>query len=68
MGFSDQPPDLPPDEDDIPTGPYTPPEEPATLIWWLATPMAAKFHGQAVNIDDAGTRRRAAADLGVSTF
>lgn len=40
-----------------------PPEEPATLIWWLATPMAADFHGQVVNIDDAGIRRRMAADL-----
>jgi NAD(P)-dependent dehydrogenase (short-subunit alcohol dehydrogenase family) len=45
-----------------------PPEEPATLIWWLATPMAAEFHGQSVNIDDPATRKRAAADLGVSTF
>lgn len=45
-----------------------PPEEPATLIWWLATPMAADFHGQAVNIDDAATRKRATADLGVSIF
>lgn len=41
------------------------PQEPATLIWWLATPLAADFHGQVVNIDDAAIRSRMAADLGV---
>jgi benzil reductase ((S)-benzoin forming) len=45
-----------------------PPEEPAALIWWLATPMAAEFHGQTVNIDAADIRRRLAADLGVPVF
>ena len=45
-----------------------PPEEPATLIWWLATPMAADFHGQVANIDDAEVRRRIAADLDVPKF
>ncbi len=45
-----------------------PPEEPGTLIWWLATPLAADFHGQAANIDDAEVRRRIAADLNVPEF
>jgi NAD(P)-dependent dehydrogenase (short-subunit alcohol dehydrogenase family) len=45
-----------------------PPEEPAALIWWLATPMAAEFHGQVVNIDDATIRRRMAVDLGMPLF
>lgn len=49
-------------------GVLRPPREPATLIWWLATPMAARYHGQAVNIDDAGVRRRLAEDLGVEVF
>jgi NAD(P)-dependent dehydrogenase (short-subunit alcohol dehydrogenase family) len=44
------------------------PEEPGTLIWWLATPMAAEFHGQAVSIDDPAIRRRMANDLGVERF
>lgn len=45
-----------------------PPKEPATLIWWLATPMAADFHGQVVSIDDAVIRSRMAADLGIQPF
>jgi NAD(P)-dependent dehydrogenase (short-subunit alcohol dehydrogenase family) len=45
-----------------------PPEEPGTLIWWLATPMAADFHGQVANIDDAKVRRRIAVDLGMPKF
>jgi NAD(P)-dependent dehydrogenase (short-subunit alcohol dehydrogenase family) len=45
-----------------------PPEEPGTLIWWLATPMAADLHGQAVSIDDAAIRNRLAADLGTPLF
>ena len=45
-----------------------PPQEPATLIWWLATPMAADFHGQVVSIDDAAIRSRMAADLGMPPF
>jgi NAD(P)-dependent dehydrogenase (short-subunit alcohol dehydrogenase family) len=49
-------------------GVLRPPEEPATLIWWLATPMAAEFHGQAVSIDEADVRRRLADDLGVPMF
>jgi len=49
-------------------GVLRPPEEPAALIWWLATPMAAEFHGRAVSIDDAKIRRRLADDLGVSHF
>jgi NAD(P)-dependent dehydrogenase (short-subunit alcohol dehydrogenase family) len=50
------------------TGALRPPEEPAALVWWLATPMAAEFHGQAVSIDDPSTRRRLAEDLGVPRF
>ncbi len=45
-----------------------PPEEPAALICWLATPMAAEFHGQAVSIDDPAIRERMAADLGLDPF
>lgn len=41
-----------------------PPEQPARLIWWLATPMAADLHGQVVSIDDPAIRRRITADLG----
>jgi len=44
------------------------PEDPATLIGWLATPMAAEFHGQALSIDDVNVRRRLADDLGVPMF
>ena len=49
-------------------GQLRPPHEPATLIWWLATPLAADFHGQVVNIDDAAIRSRMAADLGEPLF
>jgi NAD(P)-dependent dehydrogenase (short-subunit alcohol dehydrogenase family) len=42
-----------------------PPDEPAALVWWLATPMAAEFHGKAVSIDDPSIRRRMADDLGL---
>ena len=42
-----------------------PPDEPAALVWWLATPMAAAFHGEAVSIDDPSIRRRMADDLGL---
>jgi len=45
-----------------------PPEEPATLILWLATPMAAEFHGRAVSIDDVDIRRRLADDLDIPMF
>lgn len=50
------------------TGALRPPEEPATLVWWLATPMAAEFHGRPVSIDDPEIRRRLADDLGVPRF
>ncbi len=50
------------------TGVLRPPEEPAALVWWLATPMAAEFHGKAVSIDDAAVRRRLAEDLDVPEF
>jgi NAD(P)-dependent dehydrogenase (short-subunit alcohol dehydrogenase family) len=45
-----------------------PPEEPGTLVWWLATPMAADLHGQAVSMDDPSIRRRLAADFGMQPF
>jgi NAD(P)-dependent dehydrogenase (short-subunit alcohol dehydrogenase family) len=45
-----------------------PPKEPGTLIWWLATPMAADLHGQVVSMDNVVIRRRVAADLGVPLF
>jgi len=45
-----------------------PPEEPGTLVWWLATPMAADLHGQAVSMDDVSIRSRLAAGLGIQTF
>lgn len=50
------------------TGVLRPPEEPAALIRWLATPMAAEFHGKAVSIDDAAIRERLAEDLDVPQF
>jgi NAD(P)-dependent dehydrogenase (short-subunit alcohol dehydrogenase family) len=46
-------------------GVLRPPEEPAALVWWLATPMAARFHGQPVSIDDPSIQRRLVEDLGV---
>ena len=46
-------------------GGLRPPEEPAALIWWLATPMAADWRGHSANIDDPEMRRRMAEDLGV---
>jgi len=50
------------------TGVLRPPDEPAALVWWLATPMAAEFHGRPVSIDDPETRRRLAEDLGIPRF
>lgn len=49
-------------------GVLRPPEEPATLLWWLATSMAAEFHGQIVSIDDARIRQRIARDLDREPF
>lgn len=45
-----------------------PPEEPAALIWWLATPMAEPFHGESVSIDDPQIRDRMAKDLEIEPF
>lgn len=45
-----------------------PPEEPAALVWWLATPMASAFHGKPVSIDDPDIRERMADDLGLTPF
>ncbi len=50
------------------TGQLRPPEEPAALIWWLATPLAAEFHGQIVSLDDPAIRQRLADDLGLPVF
>lgn len=47
-------------------GVLRPPEEPAALIWWLATPMAADLEGHLANIDDPEIRRRMAEDLQVA--
>lgn len=49
-------------------GVLRPPEEPGTVIRWLATPLAADLHGQAASIDDAKIRERVAADLGIPPF
>lgn len=46
-------------------GVLRPPEEPAALIWWLATPMAADLSGHAASIDDPDVRWRLAEDLGI---
>jgi NAD(P)-dependent dehydrogenase (short-subunit alcohol dehydrogenase family) len=43
-----------------------PPDEPAALVWWLATPMAAEYHGKVVSIDDRSIRRLMAEDLDLS--
>ncbi len=45
-----------------------PPEEPAALICWLVTPLAAAFHGRAVSIDDPAVRKRIAADFDLEPF
>lgn len=42
-----------------------PPEEPAALIWWLATPFAWDYHGRVAALDDPEVRRRMALDLGL---
>jgi NAD(P)-dependent dehydrogenase (short-subunit alcohol dehydrogenase family) len=49
-------------------GQLRPPEQPAALIWWLATPMAAGWHGRVSNLDDPAIRERIAADLDVPVF
>jgi len=41
------------------------PEEPAKVIYWLATPYASDLTGQVVSIDDPNIRRRVAQDLGI---
>lgn len=45
-----------------------PVEEPAALIWWLATPFAWDYHGRVAALDDDEVRRRMALDLGLSLF
>lgn len=45
-----------------------PPEEPAVLIWWLATPMAADLRGKVANMDDPVILRRVSRDLGLPQF
>ncbi len=49
-------------------GHLRPPEEPAALIWWLATPMASAFHGRPVSLDDPDIRKRISDDLGLPVF
>lgn len=49
-------------------GVLRPPEEPAALIWWLATPFAGDYHGRVASLDDPVVRRRLAADLGLPEF
>ncbi len=49
-------------------GVLRPPDEPAALVWWLATPLAAEYHGRAVSIDDPDIRRRLAEDLDLPLF
>ncbi len=44
------------------------PEEPATLIWWLATPFAKDYHGRVASLDDPTVRQRLAQDLGLPLF
>lgn len=45
-----------------------PVEEPAVLIWWLATPFARDYHGRVAALDDADVRQRLASDLGLPLF
>ncbi|MEJ5348954.1 MAG: SDR family oxidoreductase [Desulfosoma sp.] len=45
-----------------------PPEEPAALIWWLATPFAKDYHGRVASLDDPMIRQRLALDLGLPMF
>jgi NAD(P)-dependent dehydrogenase (short-subunit alcohol dehydrogenase family) len=40
-----------------------PPEEPAQVIRWLATPLARDLHGQVASIDDEKIRNRVNTDL-----
>jgi 3-oxoacyl-[acyl-carrier protein] reductase len=49
-------------------GRLRPPEQPATLIWWLATLGAADLRGQVVDIGSPDIRGRVAADLGLPQF
>ncbi len=44
------------------------PGEPAALIRWLCTPMAADLHGRVADMDDPDIRRRLAQDLGLPRF
>jgi 3-oxoacyl-[acyl-carrier protein] reductase len=49
-------------------GRLRPPEQPATLIWWLAALGAADLRGQVVDIGSPDIRGRVAADLGLPQF
>ncbi|WP_448383884.1 SDR family NAD(P)-dependent oxidoreductase [Desulfosoma sp.] len=49
-------------------GVLRPAHEPAALIWWLATPFAADYHGRVASLDDPAVRRPLAADLGLPLF
>lgn len=45
-----------------------PPDEPAALIWWLATSLADEYHGQVISLDDATIRQRISQDLDLPMF
>jgi 3-oxoacyl-[acyl-carrier protein] reductase len=49
-------------------GRLRPVEQPAKLILWLTTPMAADLKGQIADLDDPAIRERMAADLGIEPF
>lgn len=49
-------------------GSLRPPDEPAALIWWLATNLANEYHGQVVRLDDGSIRRRISQDLHLPLF
>ncbi len=47
------------------TGVLRPPEEPAQVIYWLASGRAPDLTGQVISIDDPEIRKRVSRDLGV---
>lgn len=49
-------------------GRLRPVEQPAQLILWLTTPMAADLKGHVADLDDPALRDRVAADLGIEPF
>ncbi len=49
-------------------GRLRPVRQPADLIWWLTTPMAANLKGQIADLDDPAIRERVSADLALEPF